>query len=529
MPIKFNKKKSRQDSNIIGIELPNTFSNSKPLFKKKKNLDATINVQDEYSKYKICIPFQIDQRHFLSNEKDITLTFELHKKSLIGHIDDKFSSKQINKLLKTNIADLQDEKSKKILTEIKNDVNDISSKSINKSQKDAAVYKYFYTKHINDNLQIKHLVNSVNLNLISKKIKLPISDNIKYNKIGENKGSLGKSDEDLFGIKNVYTLHTLSKNKKSEEEAIDLPTKIPGIYEKISSDGVSSGPGLAANITEMYKLGRDPADIFEGEESHISLPGKISGYNTPSPSRNLHTRTSSGDIESTRQSQILHSVFLKNNRHVRYNQNITSIYDYNEDKNRKNSDVNLNESLKSNLKQVGVRPSIVSKRYKIAYLEIDITNKDVDANGNIICYLRKYDNKGLEIASKRFVVNVRYHFHKFILSKFNLESIDVNIINDTQDRMRVDISNHNNLDLQIKLYKVDLNSNTLGIRNYSPRQKHIKTFNINKMSNKSFVFENIENGSSVLRMQCNIICLGQFITYNAFKSFPIISSNITRW
>lgn len=527
MSIKFNKRKTRQDSNIIGIELPNTFPNSKTLFKKKKNSDETINVQDAYSRYKICIPFQIDQRHFLSNEKDVRLTFELHKKSLLGHIDDKFSSKQINKILKTNIKDLQDEKSKKILTEIKNDVDDISIKSINKSQKDAAVYKYFYTKHINNNLQIKHLVNSVNLNSISKKIKIPIADIIRYDKIGESKGSLGKSDKDLFGVKNIYTLHALGKNRKSEGETIDLPTKIPGIYEKISTAGVSSGPGLAANITEMYKLGRDPADIFEGEESHISLPGKISGFNTPSPSKNLHTRTSSGDIESTRQSQILHDVFLKNNRQIRYDQNISSIYDYNEDKNRKNSDVDSIESLKSNLRQVGVKSSEVSKRYRIVYLEIDITNKDVGANGNIVCYLRKYDNKGLEIASKRFVVNIRYHFHKFILSKFNLEDIDVNITNDIQDRMRVDISNHNNLNLQIKLYKVDLNSNTLGIKSYSLGQKHIKTFNIDKMSNKSFVFENIENGSSVLRMQCNIICLGQFITYSAFKSFPIISSNIT--
>jgi hypothetical protein len=526
MSINFKKKKNRQDSNIKGVRMPNTFRNSKPIFKKKKLSDPTFNQQDMYSQYKVCIPFEIDQRHFLSNEKDVKITFEIYKNSLLGHIDDKFSSKQINKILKTNISDLQDEKAKKILKEIKKEVDAISVSSINKSQKDAAIYKYFYNQHVNNSLQIKHLASSANKNKVSKKIRLPIDDLIRYDKIGESKGNLGKSDKELFGTKNIYTLHQLSKNKKNEEESIDLPTKISGIYEKIRQDDISYGPGLAVNVLEMYKLGRDPSEVFEGEESHMSLPSKLSGTGSSFSNKNIHAKTTTADIETTRQSQIIHEVLLKNLRYVKHSQGTTDTYDYTSDTNQKNSDINLIESSKSRLRQVGVKSSKVSKRYRVVYLELDVASKDINANGNVSCYLRKYDNKGLEIANKRFIVNIRHHFQKFILSQFDIESIDVNIINDNQNKMRVNIKNLNNLDLQIKLYKVDVNSNVLGIRNYSTKQKHIKTFNIEKMSNESFVFENLENGSSVLRMQCNIVVLGQFINYNAFKSFPITASNI---
>lgn len=526
MSLKFNKSKSRQEVKIDGIKLPNTFPNSKPLFKKKKNTDTTVNQKDEYSRYKLCIPFEIDQRHFLINESDVTITFEVSKNSLLGHVDDTFSSRQINKILKTNIADLTDDKSKKILKQIKKDVETISANSVNKSQKDAAVYKYFYSKHIDEALMLKHLVNSLNLKSISKKRKLPINDIVRYNKFGESKGKLGKSDKELFGTKNIYTLHSLSKNRKEKKESTDLPAKVSGVYEKINEDVTSFGPGLSVNILEMYKLGRDPSEVFEGEESHISLPAKILGLAASPASKNNHSKTTSKDIEDTRQSQILHEVFLKNNRYVRFDKDIVSDYDYNSDASIKNSDVSLIESDKSNLNQVGVKSTKVSKRYRVFYLEVDIESKDIDANGNITCYLRKYDGKGLEVTSKRFVVNARHHFQKFVLSQFDIESIDVNIVNDIQDRMRVNINNYNNLDIQIKMYKVDVNSNTLGIRNYSIRQDHLKTFIIPKMSNKSFVFENIENGSSVLRMQCNIIVQGEFINLNNFKSFPITSKNI---
>ena len=527
MSIKFNKKKTPLEAKLLGIELPNNFPNSKIKFKKKNSKDNSINLFDKLTHYKICVPLRIDQRHFLENERDVRIIFETVNRTEDGHLNDKFSSKQINKIKKLNIEDIQDNKAKKILRKIKKDLTEISAASYSKSQKDNATYKYFYKKYIDEDLQMKYLTNVVNGKFIKNKQRIPLDDIIRYDKIGESKGKLGKSDIELFGAKEIYTLHALKRGSSSEQEEIDIPKKIPGLYEKIdNSENVSFGPAISENMINMYKVGLDPADVFEGEETHVSLPAKISGNVIGFTNKNKHAKTTSTDIESSRQSQILNDVILKNNPYQRTNQNTVNTFDYaNTTRNSKSADSEVDITKKLQ-RQIGVKVSKASKRYKVYNLELNLTSQDLNPNGNVVCYLKKYDAKGLEISSKRFIINVKYHFQKFIMSQFNTDLIDVNIVNDVQDRMRVNINNYNDMDVIFDLYKVDLNSDPLSVKEHYVRQQLIKTFSMSRNSTNSFVFENLENGSSVLRVKYKLSILGDDVNIDNFSSYPILSSNI---